>query len=454
MLDKINKDLADLFESGNNLLEKGSSTLVNSFRQAAFDEFQKAGGVPHKKENYKYTPLLPIFNRDYHVTLKKVECDAAISEEFNCNVTDLSTRCYVLINGRWYDESNAETPKLEKVIVCGFDEASRKYPEIFSQYYNQISTEPSADPLIALNTAFVQDGLFVYIPSGVVLEESLQLVNLLKAETDFMCYQRNLIVLGKNAQANLLVCDHVLSDNKFLYNNTTEIYLEEGANLDFNQVQNQHLGASQINSIIVKQKRDSVYNANVISLYGGLIRNNIYANLTQSGADCNLYGLYITDGKQVVDNFTQVDHSAPNCTSRELFKGILTDNSLANFCGSIYVRPDAQKTEAYQSNNNLLLSDDARLNTKPQLVIDADDVKCSHGATVGQIDEEAMFYLRSRGIGPDEARQLMMFGFAHDIIQHIKLEALRNKIDKLIENRLRGKMNNCSHCKLDCSSVV
>lgn len=222
------------------------------------------------------------------------------------------------------------------------------------------------------------------------------------------------------------------------------------AHLDYYQVQNQHLGASQINSLFVSEQRNAVLDSNIITLYGGFIRNNMYVSLNEVGGDCNLYGMYILDKKQVVDNFSYIDHIAPHCTSNEHFKGVMDDAALANFSGCIRVRPDAQKTEAYQANNNLLLSDAARVNTKPQLIIDADDVKCSHGATVGQIDEEAMFYLRSRGIGREEARMMMMFGFAHDIIRHVQLEPLREKIDELIDKRLRGELSKCYNCIMQC----
>ncbi len=200
----------------------------------------------------------------------------------------------------------------------------------------------------------------------------------------------------------------------------------------------------------MSEQRNAVFDSNIVSLYGGFIRNNMYVALNEEGGNCSLYGMYILDKKQVVDNFSYIDHVAPHCTSNEHFKGIMDDSSLANFSGCIRVRPDAQQTEAYQANNNLLLSENARINAKPQLIIDADDVKCSHGATVGQIDEEAMFYLRSRGIGRDEARMMMMFGFAHDIIRHVKLDPLREKIDDLIDKRLRGELSKCHNCMLQC----
>ena len=325
-----------------------------------------------------------------------------------------------------------------------------KYPDLFAKHYNHYAPVAHRDGLVALNTAFAQDGVFVYVPEDVVLECPLQIINLLRAKADLMGFQRNLIVLGKNARATVLVCDHTLSEHDFLINNTTEVYLGPNAHMEYYQVQNQHLGASQINSLFVSEHRNSTFESNLVTLYGGTIRNNMYVALNEEGGECHLYGMYIQDKKQIVDNFSYIDHIAPHCTSNEHFKGVLDDAALANFSGCIRVRPDAQKTEAYQANNNLLLTDTARINAKPQLIIDADDVKCSHGATVGQIDEEAMFYLRSRGISPEEARMMMMFGFAHDIIRRVKLEPLRVKIDDLIDKRLRGELSKCYNCIMQC----
>lgn len=448
-LDKINTDFATLFEKGYALLETGCSAVMNGYRKEAFEKFVQLGGIPQKTEDYIYTDLLPVFERDYQVVLKYIRQEVDMNETFRCAVTDLVTDPILTVNGWWFD-GNLEPELPEEVVICSLCEASVKYPDLFHEHYNQYAAKAARDGLIALNTAFAQDGVFVYIPDEVILERPLQIINLLRANADLMGFQRNLIILGKNARATVLVCDHTLSNQNFLMNNTTEVYLGPNAHLDYYQVQNQHSGASQINSLFVSEHRDSAFDSNIVTLYGGLIRNNMYVALNEEGGDCNLYGMYILDKKQVVDNFSYIDHIAPHCTSNEHFKGVMDDAALANFSGCIRVRPDAQKTEAYQANNNLLLSDSARINAKPQLIIDADDVKCSHGATVGQIDEEAMFYLRSRGIGREEARMMMMFGFAHDIIRHVKLEPLREKIDELIEKRLRGELSKCYNCMMQC----
>lgn len=448
-LEKINTDFARLFQDGQEQLKAGCGMGMNAVRDSAFGQFMEMGGIPEKKEEYIYAKLLPVFGRDYHVMLKYLRQDVDLNEVFRCSVTDLVTDPILTVNGWWFDGNLA--PGLpEEVVVCSLREASLKYPDLFLKYYNRNALGARKDGLVLLNTAFAQDGVFIYVPDDVVLERPLQIINLLRARADLMGFQRNLMILGKNAKATLLVCDHTLSNQCFLMNNLLEIFLEDNASLDYYQVQNQYLGASQINSVLVSGQRDTVFDSTLVTLYGGFIRNNLYVTLNGEGAETGLYGIYILDKNQVVDNFSFIDHAVPHCRSNEHFKGVLDDAATANFSGCIRVRPDAQKTEAYQANNNLLISDAARVNSKPQLVIDADDVKCSHGATVGQIDEEAMFYLRSRGIGVDEARMMMMFGFAHDIIQRVKLEPLREQIDMLVEKRLRGELSKCYNCMMQC----
>ena len=448
-LEKVNADFVTLFRDGYVQLEAGCSAVMNGCRQEAFEKFIQSGGIPQNTEDYIYADLIPVFNKDYRVVLKYIRQDVDINEVFRCTVTDLVTDPVLTVNGWWFD-GNMKPELPEEVVVCSLQEASMKYPDLFLRHYNRYALQASKDGLVSLNTAFAQDGVFVYVPDGGVLKRPLQVINLLRANAGLMGFQRNLVILGKNARATVLVCDHTLSNQNFLMNNTTEVCLGADAHLDYYQVQNQGSGAAQINSLFVSEQRNAVFDSNIVSLYGGFIRNNMYVALNEEGGNCSLYGMYILDKKQVVDNFSYIDHVAPHCTSNEHFKGIMDDSSLANFSGCIRVRPDAQQTEAYQANNNLLLSENARINAKPQLIIDADDVKCSHGATVGQIDEEAMFYLRSRGIGRDEARMMMMFGFAHDIIRHVKLDPLREKIDDLIDKRLRGELSKCHNCMLQC----
>jgi Fe-S cluster assembly protein SufD len=292
--------------------------------------------------------------------------------------------------------------------------------------------------------------VFIYVPKGVVITKPIQVVNLVHSDEDMFNQHRNLIIVEENAEISLIICDHTMTPKKFLTNAVTEVYVGENSHFDIIRVQNEHNNACKITHTFIHQEKNSVASSNNITLHGGLIRNSTYHHLAGEGAESFSYGLYLTDKWQHVDNFVNVEHAAPNCHSNQLFKGVLDDMSTGAFNGRILVNQDAQGTVAYQKNNNILMTDDAKMDTKPQLEIYADDVKCSHGATVGQIDENALFYLRSRGIDKREARLMLMFGFAHEVIQNIKIEPLRERMDNLVMQRLKGELSRCASCMVKC----
>jgi Fe-S cluster assembly protein SufD len=294
------------------------------------------------------------------------------------------------------------------------------------------------------------DGLFIFIPEGVNMTRPVQVVNLVQADNDTFNQPRNLIIAEKNSKFSIIICDHTLAPQKFLTNAVTEVFVGENAHFDIIRVQNEHNNACKITNTFIHQEKNSVTSSNNITLHGGLIRNNTYHYLGGEGAESYSYGLFLADKWQHIDNFVNVDHAFPHCTSNQLFKGVLDDMSTGAFNGRILVRPDAQGTFAYQKNNNILLTDDAKMDTKPQLEIFADDVKCSHGATIGQLDDDALFYLQSRGINKREARLMLMFGFAHEVIQNIKIEALRERMDNLVMQRLKGELSRCASCLVKC----
>ena len=331
------------------------------------------------------------------------------------------------------------------IIIGSLNEAAKKYPALIEKHYGKYAKSES-DGLIHLNTAMASDGVFIYVPRGAVLKKPVQVVNLVDSEEDTFNQHRNLIIVEENAEFTLIICDHTLSPRKFLTNAVSEIHVGENSHFDIIRVQNEHNNACKITHTFIHQEKNSHASSNNITLHGGLVRNSTYHYLGGEGAECNSYGLYLADKWQHIDNFVNVDHAFPNCTSNQLFKGVLDDMSTGAFNGRIYVAPDAQGTLAYQKNNNILLTDDAKMDTKPQLEIYADDVKCSHGATVGQLDDNALFYLQSRGIDKRQARLMLMFGFAHEVIQNIKVEALRERMDNLVMQRLKGEL--VAMCKL------
>ncbi|MCX6257806.1 MAG: Fe-S cluster assembly protein SufD [Bacteroidia bacterium] len=446
----LNESLVDLFNSNRSLLLRASTDHVNALRMQAIDQFKKIGIPTKKDENYKYYDLDPVFSRKYDVHFSRKKIDFNISDLFKCDIPELDTDLLILLNGWYYENGNHDDLMKQGVVMGSLALAAVEYPQLFEQHYGRYA-DIKSDGLVAFNTAFALDGIFIYVPDNVMLERPVQIINIVMDKVDSMVQHRNLIVLGKNSKASIVICDHSLSANQFLTNSVTEIVASENSSLDYTRVQNEHNGAAQISSTFIHQLADSRVSTNTISLHGGFIRNNLNVMLAGKGCENNMYGLSLSDKFQHVDNSTLIDHAMPNCTSNQKFKGVMDDMASGVFYGKIFVRKDAQHTHAYQGNNNILLTDDAKINTRPHLEIYADDVKCSHGATVGQLDENAMFYLQSRGIGSKEARLMLMTAFAHEIIDQIKVDPLKDRIYDLVNKRLRGELSRCNSCAMNCN---
>ncbi len=446
----VRDEFVNLYLNNLDLITEESSELMNHYREEAIQYFRLLGIPSVKNEKYKYSKIEPLFGYDYEKYFAPKKILFNIDDIFRCDIPELDTHLALVLNGFYLPNRANKITELPNGIIMGsLAEASRLYPNMFKGRYNTLA-ENTTDGLVAMNTAFAQDGVFIYVPRNVVEAKPIQIINLLMSDENQLVQYRNLIVVEDGAQAKVLVCDHTLSPKRFLSNVVTEIFVGRNASLEFVKMQNEHNDSAQITHTYVNQQRDSHLVTNTLTLHGGFIRNNLFVTLSGEGADAQLYGLYLTDRTQHTDNFTYIDHAVPNCTSNELYKGILDDQATGAFNGKILVRRDAQKTQAYQSNNSLLLTADARMNTKPQLEIYADDVKCSHGATVGQLNNEALFYMRARGIGEREAKLLLMFGFVHEVIKKISIDTLRERIDDMVNRRLHGELSRCHNCLMHC----
>ena len=289
--------------------------------------------------------------------------------------------------------------------------------------------------MTAFNTAFAQDGVLMYVPKNVVVERPIQLINILRADVNFMVNRRVLIILEEGAQARLLMCDHAMDGVNFLATQVVEVFAGANSVFDLYELEETHTSTVRISNLYVKQEANSNVLLNGMTLHNGTTRNTTEVTLAGEGAEINLCGMAI-------------DHVEPNCTSNELFKYVLDDQSVGAFAGLVLVRPGAQHTSSQQTNRNLCATRDARMYTQPQLEIYADDVKCSHGATVGQLDETALFYMRTRGIAEKEARLLLMFAFVNEVIDTIRLDALKDRLHLLVEKRFRGELNKCQGCAI------
>jgi len=432
--------LVSLFEQSREKLNQGSSPLLNRMREVSVRRFAQTGIPDFKNEDYKYTNLQPAFEKSYRQELERESGLINLNEVFKCNVPELDAHLVFLVNGWFYsgNKPNAELPK--GVVLGSLEQIANERPELLENFLNR-QAALSSDPMVSLNTAFAKDGFFLYIPKGMVIGKPIQVINLLSSDDNLMVTQRNLIVAEAGSQVKVLVCDHTLTASSFLFNAVSEVFIGEDSLVDVYTIQNHHNQSTTINSAFYRLQHNSGLVTGTVSLHGGLIRNNLKVTFSGDHAEANVNGISFTDKKQHVDNFTLIEHASPGCTSNQIYKNVLDDESTGAFSGRIHVARDAQQTNAFQRNNNVLLSDKAKMQTKPQLIIDADDVKCSHGATVGQIDEEALFFLRARGIGENEARMMLMNAFAHEVILKITIEPLRDRIDELIEKRLNGEIS-------------
>lgn len=442
----LEKQYVDLYNQFSDEIKKHSSDVINEKREAAFNQFKALGFPTNRLEAYKYTDLNTSLGLDYGLNINRLNYELNPYNVFKCDVPGISAYLYFVINDSFYPTTGSNNQKLpEGVIVESLKTASEKYPDLVKKYFNKL-VEKQNDGLVAFNGAFAQDGFFIYVPKNVVVDKPIQVVNVMSANVDFMANSRNMVIVEENAECKLLVCDHTDEDVNFFTNRVTEVFVAENARYEHYKLENVHNKTTNMSQLFIEQKDSSNVLTNIITLHNGQTRNNIRIDLDGEHCETLLCGMSISDKNQNVDNFTSVYHNQPNSHSTSLFKYVLDDVSKAGFTGMLYVAKDAQKTAAYQTNRNILLSKDAKVRTRPQLEIYADDVKCSHGATIGQLDESAMFYMRQRCIPEAEARLLLMNAFVADIVENVKIDALKDRIKLLVDQRLRGELSKCEGC--------
>jgi len=449
----LQKKLITLFEANKKQLLKINNSPVIDEKAQAIQLFKKNGFPSPKHEQWRYTKLDPFLETDYQHSFLLENPEIDIESIFQCEVPDLDTHVVVLFNGKYIYKNNPLARLNNGTIIGSFEKAMEEYPEIVEMHFNRYAKN-TKNGFIALNTAFAQDGIFIYVPENVVVDQAVQVINIINHSNNLFIQPRNLIILGKNSRLTLVSCDHSLTNNNSFSNAVTEIVLHENAKLNHICVQNKGEKSALLNSTFIHQLNSSELTSNILTLNSGFIRNELDITSCGEGIKTELYGIFLVDKTQFVENHTFIDHAKPGSYSNELYKGILDDKAKAVFSGKVLVRKDAQKTNAFQSNKNILLTDEATIFTKPHLEIYADDVKCSHGATVGQLDQDAMFYLRSRGLGDDCARMLLMYAFADEVINKIPIDALRNRLGKMVSKRLRGELSVCDQCIVQCNAKI
>ena len=444
---KAEQQYIDLFTGYEDLIRRHASDVQNTLRTQALADFERLGFPSEKSEDYKYTDVAQAFAPDYGVNINRLDIPVNPYDVFRCDVPNLSTSLYFVVNDTVYDKMLPKAHLPEGVYAGGMKNFMDKYPEVASRYYGKAALT-GKDAIVALNTMLAQDGFVLYVPKRVVVERPIQLVNVFRSDVDTMANRRILVILEEGAEAKLLVCDHSVDDVKFLATQVVEIFAGEGAFFDYYDLEESSVSTTRFASVHVKQEVESNVLVNGITLNNGLTRNNYYIELNGEHAETTLCGMSILDKEQQVDTYSHITHAVPYCTSNELFKNVLDDQAVGAFSGRILVKENAQKTEAYQTNRNLCATREARMYSKPQLEIYADDVKCSHGMTTGQLDENALFYMQSRGISRDEARMLLSVAFMSDVIDHVRLEALKDRLHKLVEKRFRGELAKCAGCRI------
>lgn len=410
------------------------SSPIHEMRTRSLKQFEEIGFPTKKEEAWKYTSIAKLLKNDYSIFPKK-ETTIELKNVKKYFLYDIDTYKIVFIDGV-YSPFLSDTTH-DGIDVCLMSAALTrdKYKATIEKYFNTIAKQD--DSLTALNTAFTKEGAYIFIPKSVVAEKPIQIIHFSTSEQGPMLLQpRNLIVAEENSQVQIFERHQSLVSHQVLTNSVTEIFAAENAIVDYYKVQNDLEEASLIDNTYVSQKGKSHVSVHTFSFGGKLIRNNL--NFYQKGEyiDSTMKGITIIGDKQHVDHYTLVDHAQPNCESHQDYKGIYADKSVGVFNGKIYVNQIAQKTNAFQKNNNILLDDTATINTKPQLEIFADDVKCSHGCTIGQLDKDALFYLRSRGIPKKEAKGLLTYAFANNVLESVKIPAIKTRINKLIANKL------------------
>ena len=412
-------------------------SYVHDIRSEAIKQFESIGFPSKKLENWKYTSLKNLLNTDYSV-LPETNNVLEFKNIRKYLIDDIDSYKIIFVDGKYCSHLSETTHEGMDICILSAALTQSKYELIIENYFNKIALK---DGITSLNTAFSNEGAFIHIPKNKFVEKPIQIIHFSTGnEASLMFQPRNMIVVDENSQVQIIERHQSLSENKVFTNSVTEIYADKKSIIDYYKIQNDNLQASLIDNTYVNQQRNSIFSMHTFSFGNELVRNNLNISQNDEFIETIIKGVTIIGNKQHIDHNTLIQHNKPNCNSHQDYKGIYDNKSTGVFNGKIIVDKQAQKTNAFQSNNNVLLSDKATINAKPQLEIYADDVKCSHGCTVGQLDKNALFYLKSRGIPEKEATALLMYGFANNILESVKIPEIKTRINHIIATKLGVKI--------------
>lgn len=438
------KQYIDLYHQVKERIDAHSAPALNALRPQAADILASVTLPKQGADNYENCDLKEMLGPDYGINIDDVNINVKPENTFRCDMPMTGNSPILSLNDRTLIPDNfPEMP--EGVLVGSLRSIAREHPGLVEKYYGRLAD--LGNPVVALDTLLARDGFMLYVPKNVTLENPLQLINILGATQPLMAVRRLLIVLEDNAKAKLLVCDHTQREEvNFLTLQTVELYVGKNAELHYYDMEESSQRTSRISSLYLRQEADSRVVIDGMTLFNGVTRNEYYCDFAGENADLKLYGMAIEDRQRKVSTYSRINHAVPHCVSNELFKMSADGESRCAFTGRIIVRPGSVKTEAYQACRNLLAADTARVEARPELEIYNDDVKCSHGCAIGQLDEMQVFYMRSRGIPEPQARLLLRQAFMADVIDLVDIPGLRDRLHLLVEKRFAGAEAACSNC--------
>lgn len=450
---KSHQQYTELYRQHGDTIRRFSCEAMNAAREAALEALERQGLPSTREERYKYTDTEAAFAPDYGLNVRRIAPEGDPYTTFKCRVPNLSTSIFFVMNDVPCPAPAGSRALLpEGAVVSSICRLAAERPELIRRHYNRAAGEErgfrsGADGVTLLNTLLAQDGIVIYLPEGTCLKAPVQIVNVAAARTDSMSVRRVLVIAEKGAKGAVLFCDHAEGGARYLSTQVTEVFAAERAEIDLYGIEETTPGNTRFSTLFVEQAEGSRVTCNDVTLTGGLTRNRIDVRLRGEKAETELCGAAIAGGGQRVDYNVIVEHLAPKCVSNMLYKNVLDGQSRGAFAGKVYVAPGAQQTSSLQTNANLCTAEGARAFSQPMLEIYADDVKCNHGSTIGKLDETALFYMRQRGIPEAEARLLLQHAFVNEVLRHVRIEHLYDRLAKLVDQRFRGELGKCRTCK-------
>lgn len=448
-MDKSIRQYIDLYRENHEAIELGSTDVMNTRRAEAADCLENMI-IPKKgDENYEITDLAALFSHEYGVNINRLPLPVNPADSFKCGVPRVATLLYIQINDQ-LSEPRAEGRVLpEGVEICSLRRKAETAPEEVAKYYGRLAD--MKNPIVALSSLLAQDGLWIKVSKGVKVDQPVQLVNILGGADNMLIPTRMVIVMEEESEMKLLICSHTARGNKDeMFLRTDEVYAGAGSHLDIYEMEESDQTAVRLTAMYLNQQNNSEVLVNGMTIYNGNTRNEYHCRYAASGSMLRLYGMGIADGERRIDTYTKVDHDFGNCHTDELFKYSADDKAICAFTGLVRVDYGAEKTEAYQSNRNLIGSNEARIFSKPQLEIYNDDVKCSHGSATGQLDEMQLFYMQTRGLTEADAKLLLKQAFMADVIETVRIDGLKERLTHIVERRFAGEQAGCQDCSNRC----